>query len=93
MTEVGQVSEDMTQFIMALTAALWMEHLGPQMTGEVCAKVADAPSAFDVWIPFLVEIPREEPAGADDPPSPVATAGEPLSVARAALARSQAHIS
>ena len=26
------------------------------MTGEVCANVADAPGAFDVWIPFFVEI-------------------------------------
>jgi hypothetical protein len=27
------------------------------MTGEVCAVISDAPGAFDVWIPFFMEIP------------------------------------
>lgn len=56
MREVRQVSDDMTQFIMALTAAFWVKHFGSELTGEVCAEISDAPGFFDVWIPFFVEI-------------------------------------
>ncbi len=83
----------MTQFIMALTAAMWMKHFGPEMTGEVCANVADAPGAFDVWIPFFVEIPPDEPAREDRADGPTAATEEKLSVAGIALARSRARIS
>jgi hypothetical protein len=62
MTEVRSVSENMSQFIMALTAAFWLEHFGAEMTGEVCAKITNAPGAFDVWIPFFMEIPEAPPA-------------------------------
>jgi hypothetical protein len=29
--------------------------------GEVCAEIRDAPGAFDVWIPFFMEIPDAPP--------------------------------
>jgi len=93
MAEVRQVSEDMTQFIMALTASIWVKHFGPQMTGEVCAKIAGAPDAFEVWIPFFVEIPPEERIVADHAHSPVEASNEGLSVTRSLLARSRARLS
>jgi hypothetical protein len=68
MADVRSVSENMSQFIMALTAAFWLKHFGSEMTGEVCAKITDAPNAFDVWIPFFMEIPDAPPT---DPPPPV----------------------
>jgi hypothetical protein len=61
MAEVRTVSENMIQFILALTAALWQKHFGSEMTGEVCATISDAPGAFDVWIPFFMEIPDAPP--------------------------------
>jgi hypothetical protein len=61
--EVSSVSENMSQFITALTTALWTTHFGAGITGEVCSVISDAPGAFDVWIPFFMEIP-------DAPPEP-----------------------
>jgi hypothetical protein len=66
MSAVRSVSENMSQFIMALIAAFWLKHFGAEMTGEVAANITDAPSAFDVWIPFFMEIPDSPPP--DDPP-------------------------
>jgi hypothetical protein len=57
MAVVRSASENMAQFIMALTAAFWVRHFGSEMTGEVCAEITGAPGAFDVWIPFFMEIP------------------------------------
>jgi hypothetical protein len=61
MAEVRSVSENMSQFIMALTAAFWAKHFGSEMTGKVCSIISDAPGAFDVWIPFFMEIPDAPP--------------------------------
>ena len=55
--EVRSVSENMSHFIMSLTAAFWTIHFETEMTGEVCSIIGDAPGAFDVWIPFFTEIP------------------------------------
>ena len=62
MVEVRSVSENMSQFIMALTAAFWTKHFGSEMTAELYAKITNAPGAFDVWIPFFIEIPGAPPA-------------------------------
>ena len=62
MIEVRSVSENMSQFIISLTSAFWTMYLGTEMTGEVCSIIADAPGAFDVWIPFFMEIPDAIPA-------------------------------
>jgi hypothetical protein len=87
MAEVRDVSENMSQFIMALTAAFWRKRFGPDMAAEICARVEDAPDAFDVWIPFFVEIPEEEP-----PVNiPLVSEGT-LSIARTLLQRSQRRI-
>jgi hypothetical protein len=61
MGEVRPVSENMMTFLMALNAAFWKKHFGQEMTGEVVARIADAPGVFDVWIPFFVEIPPDDP--------------------------------
>ena len=62
MIEVRSVSENMSQFIISLTSAFWTMYLGTEMTDEVCSIIADAPGAFDVWIPFFMEIPDAIPA-------------------------------
>jgi hypothetical protein len=55
MADMSHVSENITQFIMSLTAAFWVKHFGSEMTGEVCASI-DAPNIFDFWIPFFVKV-------------------------------------
>jgi hypothetical protein len=62
MAEVRWVSENMSQFIMALTAAFWQKHFGSEMTAELREEITHAPGAFDVWIPFFIEIPDAPPA-------------------------------
>lgn len=57
MAEVRSVLVNMSLFIMALTTAIWRKHFGSEMTGEVCGQIDDALSAFDVWIPFFVDLP------------------------------------
>jgi hypothetical protein len=46
---------------MAAGQRLAMKHFGSEMTGEVCAKIDDAPSAFEVWMPFFMEFPDAPP--------------------------------
>ena len=67
--EVRSVSENMSHFIMSLTAAFWTIHFGTEMTGEVCSIIGDAPGAFDVWIPLFTEIPDAMEIR-DAPPEP-----------------------
>jgi hypothetical protein len=64
MEELRVVSDAMTEFIMSLTRAFWLQHFGETMDAEVCAKLADSPDIFGVWIPFFVKIPSEPPATA-----------------------------
>jgi len=62
MDEVNKVSRHMMVLLYALTEAFLAKYFGPEMTAEVIAKIADAPGAFDVWLPFYVEIPPDDPA-------------------------------
>jgi hypothetical protein len=61
MDEVKHVSGHMMALLYALMEAFLAKYFGPEMTGEVIAKIADAPGAFEVWLPFYVEIPPEDP--------------------------------
>lgn len=69
--QIADISEDMSQFIMALLAVLWRKHFGAEMTAETRVDVPNAPGFFDVWIPFFVDIPPAPPAS---PASPVGSA-------------------
>ena len=55
------MSSYMMDLLYALTEAFLLKYFGPEITGEVIAKIADAPNAFDVRIPFYVEIPPDDP--------------------------------
>ena len=93
MAEVQQVSGDMTQFIMAMTAAVWQEHFGPEIHEEARTTIADAPDVLDVWMPFFVEISPEDTSGEDRAGGSTKAMDEKLSISRIALARSRARIS
>jgi hypothetical protein len=43
--------------------AVLRKYLSPEILAEVCEKIDDAPSAFDVWFPYI-EPPKE---GEEDP--------------------------
>jgi hypothetical protein len=60
MDEAKHVAGHMMTLLYALTEAFLAKYFGPEMTAEVIAKIADAPGAFDVWLPFYVEIPSDD---------------------------------
>jgi hypothetical protein len=62
MDEVKKVSGHMMVLLNALTEAFLVKYFGLEMTAEVIAKIADSPGVFDVWLPFYVEIPPNDPA-------------------------------
>jgi len=47
MEEIRKALNEMTTFIMALTAVIWRKHFGPEFEAEVCAKIADTPGVFE----------------------------------------------
>ncbi len=65
MADMRVVSDSMTTFIMSLTLAMWQKHFGSEMDAEVCAKTANSPNLFEVWIPYFVSIPPEPPTDAE----------------------------
>jgi hypothetical protein len=63
MIEFKKVSEPMIRFIFALNEAILIKHLGPTMaveTAEVVATITNAPSVYDVGLPFYVEVPETD---------------------------------
>jgi hypothetical protein len=44
--------------------AVLRKYFSPKILAEVCEKIDHAPSAFDVWVPFYIEPPKE---GEEDP--------------------------
>jgi hypothetical protein len=73
-------------------AALWIRHLGTEMTGEVCAKIETAAGAFDVWIPVFVEVLAEESLSSLTASTAVRGENGKLFIAGALLARSRRRI-
>jgi hypothetical protein len=61
MSEVRHVSGRMMNLLYALTEVFLAKYFGPEMTAEVVAKIPNAPGAFEVWLPFYVEIPPDDP--------------------------------
>ncbi len=62
MNLVMPVSEEMSYLIHASIAVLWQKYFGAELLAERRIDIKDAPSFFDVWVPFFVEIPPEQPA-------------------------------
>src|SRR5271166_1794108 len=59
--QITAVSEDMSQFIMALLAVLLKKYFGAEIMAETRINIPNAAGMFDVWIPFFVEIPDPQP--------------------------------
>jgi hypothetical protein len=60
---VTAVSNDMSQLIMAILKVLLVKYIvTDHIPAEKKIDVAGAPSIFDVWIPFFVDIPAEPPS-------------------------------
>jgi hypothetical protein len=61
MANVMAIAEDMNHVIHAIISVLYKQNIGPELLPEPLVKITTAPSIFDVWIPFFVEIPSERP--------------------------------
>ena len=68
MSDVNKVSGHLLNFICALTEAFLGKHFGSELQAEVVAKIDNAPSVFDVWIPFYVETPTDDTNIGSRPP-------------------------
>jgi hypothetical protein len=57
--ELNLASDEIIRFASAFFDALLNKYFAPEIMAEVVEKVADAPVAFDVHLPFYVEPPDE----------------------------------
>ena len=57
--ELNLASDEIIAFASAFFDALLRKYFSPEILAEVAEKVADAPIAFDVHLPFYVEPPDE----------------------------------
>lgn len=62
--ELNYVYDLFVQFATAFFDAILTKHFSPEIIAELCTKIDDAPSAFDISIPFYIEPPKE---GEKDP--------------------------
>jgi hypothetical protein len=61
MRRVIDVATDMNQVIYAITAVLFVENIGSELLSEQPVDIAIAPSIYEVWLPFFVEVPDQLP--------------------------------
>jgi hypothetical protein len=51
----------MHHVIYSIITVLYTQHIGLELFSETPVNITTAPSMFDVWIPFFVEIPGQRP--------------------------------
>jgi hypothetical protein len=61
MPNVMDVATDMNHLIHAIISALYLRNIGPEVLSGAPIDIRTAPSVFDVWIPFFVEVPEQRP--------------------------------
>jgi hypothetical protein len=59
---VIDVATDMNHVIYAIISVLYTQHIGPELLSDAPVDVSTAPSIFEVWVPFFVEVPDQRPA-------------------------------
>jgi len=52
----------MNHLIHAIIAVFWQKYFAAELQAERRIDITDAPGFYDVWVPFFVEIPTEQPA-------------------------------
>jgi hypothetical protein len=57
--ELNFVYDNFIKFATGFFHAIMSKYFAPEIIAECCEKIEDAPCAFDVWIPFYVEPPKE----------------------------------
>jgi hypothetical protein len=55
--ELGPVASELSEFTGAFIEAILRKHFGTEMTGTICAKIANAPKDNEVFLPFYIETP------------------------------------
>lgn len=63
--ELNAASEEIIRFVSAFFDALMRKYFAPEVIAEVVEKVADAPVALDVSLPFYVSPPSDDRLTAD----------------------------
>jgi hypothetical protein len=61
MASVMDVATDMNHVIYAIIAVLYTQNIGPELLSEAPVDITTAPSIFDPWVPFFVEVPDQRP--------------------------------
>lgn len=69
LAELNLVFDEFIAFTSSFFDALLTKYFAPEIIAEVCAKIDDAPVAFDVDIPFYIEPPSEEDMVAEGLPA------------------------
>jgi hypothetical protein len=59
--EVDKVSKYMLNFVYALSNSIVVKHFGPAMSPRSVDEIEGAPGIRNLWLPFYVEIPPEDP--------------------------------
>jgi hypothetical protein len=62
MPSVIDVATDMNHVIHAIVAVLYTENISRELLSDGLADITTAPSIFDVWVPFFVEVPNQRPS-------------------------------
>jgi len=58
MASVMDIATDMNHVVYAIISVLYAENIGPELLSDAPVNITTAPSIFDVWIPFFVELPN-----------------------------------
>ncbi|MDQ8732404.1 hypothetical protein [Bradyrhizobium sp. LHD-71] len=61
MDEVTRAANDIKGFSAAFTKAIWLRKFGQEMICDQVLEVRGAPRAEEVFIPFFVQMPGEQP--------------------------------
>jgi hypothetical protein len=61
MASVIDVATDMNHVVYAIISVLYTKNIGPELLSDAPVDIRTAPSIFDVWVPFFVEVPDQRP--------------------------------
>ena len=61
LASVMDVATDVNHVIYAIIAVLYTQNIGPELLSDAPLDITTAPTIFDVWVPFFVEVPDQRP--------------------------------
>jgi hypothetical protein len=61
LASVMNAATDMNHVIHAVISVLYIQNIGPELLSDTPVHIRTAPSIFDLWVPFFVEMPDQRP--------------------------------